>query len=471
MWDLDDEFGDLPEIDPGTEFRDQFSFPVVLNREVVRTVKTEEVVVSDRVVDVLASAPEEILPLLGANEIVRVPQVESKVYNILDEGGVCKLSVEGGRVLEGDKAVLVWARNNNTALFRDLVFKNYAKYLDCAEESDPEESLAWYRMLRSVTPVLNVISKKIDVIPAGLSTLGKIRDMLRYASELGAPRDVVAFGVGNFSHLMAYHPAIITCVDTDSWGHGSDLGYFQRGNLSDWRAFVSGSEMILSDCSIGSDEAMGMEIPRSYYDHYKDMVKSGYYVLTKINKFGIPWTENWRVASISYYREHNFEAFVLISPYEEQNVYEMRGFDIIDRMREANNSRMRRILSREFNTSGVVFRYTEQELNKAINLSDVIYKTGEKNYSVLKDVFQRYSSDLGREWRALCYDKNFEVGVLDDVWTCFLAIPVELPCILIDVEFLAADKERLFASFHKRCVMQWDDDVGWIAVELKIDKN
>lgn len=461
MWSFDDEFGDLPEIDPGEDFMKSFSSPVVLNKEVVRSNRNEEVVVSDKVVDVLSQAPQETLAILGANEIVRVPQVERKWYQVTPEGDALK--IEGGAEVSGFKEVLIWARDNNLSLFRDLVFKNYSLYLEYAQQAEPEEALLWYRMLRSVTPVLNLISKKIEVMPAGLSTLTKIRYALDYAFELGAPRSVVGFGIGNFTHAMAYHPDIVMCVDTDSWSHGSERGYFVRGDLRDWKKYVDRGDMILSDCSIGSDQAMGMEIPRAYYDVYKEMVQAGFYVLAKINKLSLPLEENWSVATIVYYREHNMEAFVLLSPLPDQNVYKMQDLDILDRMRDANDYRMRRILSREFNTQGVTFNYTERDLAKALKIADITYRTGEKNYSVIRDVFHRYSDNLGRDWRRLCMDRDIKCMEFKD----FLEIPVELPCILIDVEYLAADKERLFASFHQKCVMEWYDDIGWVAVEMK----
>lgn len=462
MWSFEDEFGDLPEEQPGDDFMESFQSPVILNKEVVRSSNCEEVVVSDMVVDVLSQAPEESLAILGANEIVRIPQVEKKWYQVSEAGDV--LNIEGGACIKGLKSVLVWARDNNLSLFRDLVFKNYAIYLEFAQQAEPEQSLQWYRMLRSVTPVLNLISKKLEVMPAGLSTLTKIRYALDYAYELGAPRSIIGFGVGNYTHAMAYHPDIKMCVDTDSWSHGDERGYFVRGDLRDWKKYVDRGDMILSDCSIGGDEAMGMEIPTAYYELYKEMVEEGYYVLAKINKTCIPLKENWQVATIVYYREHNMEAFVLLSPLKSQNVYSLQDLDIVTRMREANDSRMRRILSREFNTQGVTFNYTEKELQKALRIADTIYRTGEKNYSVIRDVFHRYSDALGREWRSLCMDKNVSLLKYDEL----LDIPVELPCILIDVEYLAADKERLFASFQKKCVMEWYDEIGWVAVEMII---
>lgn len=461
VWSVEDEFGDLPEEDPGQDFELVFESPIILNREVVRTVKVEEVVVSEQVVDILSTAPEETLAILGANEIVRVPQVERKCYEYDKEKS--KLILEGGGEIVGEKNVLVWARDNNTNLFRDLIFQNYEKYLEIAYLADLEESLLWYRMLRSVTPALNIVSKKFDVMNNGLSTLGKIRNMLDFARDLGAPQSIVAFGVGNYTHDMCYHPDVRLCVDTDSWSHGDESAYFERGDLINWRDYVGEHDMILSDCSIGSDMAMGMEIPEVYYQVYKDMVEAGYFVLAKISKFGLLWKENWAVASICFYREHNFEAFVLISPRAEQNVYNMRDFDLADRMRGANDGRMRRILSREFDSPGVEFRFTMREIDKALNLANVVYRTGEKNFSVMRDVFNRFSDELGKNWRKLCLDKNPIIGDYLE----YLDIPVELPCILIDVEFLAADKERLFASFHQKCVMEWYDEVGWAAVEMK----
>lgn len=458
-FDWDEECSDIDWLDPGEDFMQDFKEPVVLHKDIVRSVRNEEVVVLDQVVDVLSEAPEEIISVIGANEIVRVPSVEKKWYSI-DVNGV--LNLEGGAFIDGEKSKLVWAKKNNRTLFRDLIFDNYIKYLEIAQDSDCEEALSWYRMLRSVTPVLNIITKKVDVMNSGLSTLAKIRDMLEYCFELGAPKSVVAFGVAGCHHAMCYHPDIRLCVDTNSRNY-YDNDYFVEGSIFDWKNFVKEGDMILSDCSILNDEASGMLVPDDMYDIYEEMVKSGYYILVKINKLGIPYIKNWLVSSICYYREHNLEAFIIVSPEGFQNVYEMRSFDIEDRMMLANDSRMRKILSRDVDSLPVTFCYTERELEKAIKLVDFTFREGEKNFSVINDVFHKFTDTLNRDWKYLCYDEKY----VKMEFTEYLEITVEMPCVLIDVQFMAADKDRLFASFHHYCFMEFYQEIGWVAVDMK----
>lgn len=462
MWDDFDDFESLPEEEPGLEFREVVEKSTVLNKDLVRSKLTEEVQVNSRVVDVLSAAPDEVLPVLGVNALVRQPQVEKRWYEIKD-GVLC---VEGGSFHVDMKSIVGWAEKNNTSLFRDLVFDNYEEYLREAERADVFEALLWYRRLRSVTPTLNVVSKKLTVMEAGLSTLGKIRDLLSYGASLAGTTSTVAFGIGGPHHAMAYHPNVVLCVDTDSRCEGADRNYFVKGNLLDWKKYVQAGDMILSDCSLGDSDMLGLEIPNGYYEVYKEMCKAGHYVLCKINKFGVPYRDNWSVASIGYYREHNMEAFVLLSPKISENVYRMRDLDIEARMRQANDSRMRWILGRRFDTEGVVLRYTEDELLKALGLSKLIYRWGEKNYSVVRDIFVNHSEKLDRTWKALCYDGNYSLVEFCD----YLDVNFEYPCILMDMQYLAADKERLFASFHAQCVMEFWDEIGWVAVERKIDK-
>lgn len=453
------EFDYLPERDPGEEFMTVMAEPVILNKEVVRT-KVDEVEVSEKVVEVLIEAPEESLAILGANEIVRFPQVDRRWY-CFQEG---VLHTEGGVILSTIKDQLLWARNHNVPLFREMIFKNYLDILSIAQRSKTEEALSWYRMLREVTPALNIISKKFESMSAGLSTLGKIRWQLEGAYERGAPRSVVAFGVGNSNHAMAYHPWIRVCVDTHAEYDFEREDYFRVGNLFNWKDFVKQGDMILSDCALNNSDGTGMQIPDTYYSVYENMANAGFWVLCKIDKLGLPYKKNWRVCDIGYYREHNKEAFVLLSPFRNQDNLQIKDLDIEERMLASNFTRMRKILSREFEMKPAILHVSEGELDKALKMSTKIKDRGKKGLSVIESIFSRFAP-LTREWKDLCLDPHVEV----ENFLEYLKIRVELPCILLDVGYLSRDKMRLMASFHHFCIMEFDPGIGWVAVAMKVN--
>lgn len=334
--------------------------------------------------------------------------------------------------------------------------------LELAESLPLEESLKLYRQIRSITPALNKVTKKYAVMGGGMSTLSKIRDMLDYADTQvpGGIKSICAFGISNYKHAMCYHPKIRVCYDTDVRKPGN---YFVKGDLRKWKSYVRPGEFILSDCSLGESEGSGLDIPEDYYDIYSDMVKHGHPVLFKFSKNGGVVKRNLRVDSVCYYREHNMEAFALVTPWgKDVDRYELGKMEYELEVKRANDERMRLFICRDYDVPDATLRVREAELTHAMNVLRNAERGGKKAMSVVCDIIGEFGS-LKRGWNRLCFDKEYQKVEFED----FLTLDIDLPCVLLDMGTLASDHERLIASFFHNFEMEFVEEFGWVAVEGK----
>lgn len=434
------EIIDLPRLTPG-----------------VQSVKVEGSVATAVAVSLVESTPAKTLEVLGKNDMVRVCFSETRGA-VENENGDSIL-VEGEVCVSGKLECLKWAAENNKKMYRRLVKRFYGDYLDMAEKEDMVEALKIWRLLRATTPVKNLVSKKEPVMGAGLTTLSKIRGL---ALRVPGRKFSVIFGVGNWKHNMGYLPGVRRCVDSDAWSSPEESDYYVRGKLDDWRKWVNQGDLIISDCSLGEGYEGGMQIPESYYGVYDEMTKAGHYVICKASKEA-DWVYTRRHMDSASYRPHNMEIFLLLSPRESENNSILDRDLVEEEMRDWNNHRMRAMMKGEFCDFPDKLTVSAEELYQVESVTKTLYFTGVKDTSVISALVNELNPVVGGSWEEDCLNKYYRAPIFEE----YLDLDEELPVVLLDVGHLAKDRDRLMASFHLWYEMEFDEDVGWVAVKKR----
>lgn len=410
----------------------------------------DETVVSQVAVDLVRSMNENDLEMIGRNKLTRVTFSEIKNADY-DGNNIVK---EGIILAFGPVKSLKWAKENDIGLFRRMIKDHYHTFTEIAEGSEPLEALEIWRMLRFCHKVSDKISKKMEYLGAGTTTLSKIRPLLTHRL---CQTSRVVYGVANPNHCMGYADRVRVCYDTDNQVVEKESAYYRYGDLSDWRDHVQPGELIISDCSLANESNTGMSIPERYYGIYAEMLQSGHAVLHKAAKDQII---GMRVANYCMLKPHNMEIFLLRSPVDEENIYTMDD-ELLFEMMDANRQRMENIRTRDYGDYYDRYTIEDTELRQIERISKAVYFEGIKNPSVITNLMG--DVDYNRQWERLCMDPYY----LERDLEIYYKIRVECPAVLVDVYVDGVDCDRLFNTFFHRYEMEFVDEIGWVAMGLK----
>lgn len=442
-----DDFGDLPE-----EEIDIDDWDFQPKRREVENFHREECQVAQVAFHVAESLEPQVLECLGVNAALHRSVAEH--YDSTWDENAQVLHVEGGSIISGLLPSLRWLRENDLKKFRKIMEAHKEHLLEQAETMDLVEALSVWRLVRALHPSRDKISKREYIQGAGSTTLSKVRGLLRRVDYKSA----VVFGAGNYAHRMSYIPRTRICVDTDSWCGPGERSFYLKGNLQDWHHFVRPGELIVSDCSTTDGE--GQFIPKEYASIYSDMVARGHNVLFKGDCFDTK--DGFCCVDYARYRPHNREVFFLVSPCVEKNIVRFDREQALEEIRDGNIVRMRHMAVGEYLLCKDRLTITRAEEEQIKSVSRSLYPEGVKNTSVLS-MLNCPLRDTGKDWMTICMDEKYKPPDLD----FDLKIDLEAPVVLMDIDKIGHDDERVLFSFWKRYDMAFDRRIGWVAVEKK----
>lgn len=411
-------------------------------------VKIEKVEVDPRAVEIVDGMKDTAVVTLGDNRVLRQGVFEGEKVELISAE---EIKTESGDSITGAIQVLGYCYENNTAAFRKLLTNksNWDFYCESMKGYKDEDVLRLCRYMRSITPARNRVSKKAATIAAGDTTLAKVRSLIAEAKRLSGNKNVVAYGVGNPTHMMGYVEGIRVCYDTDVPFGESD--YYREGNLLDWEKHLKKSDIVLSDASYGESRDGGMIIPEKFYDIYRKMAKT-HYVVCKVDKLDFKDP----VLDVTWFRDHNRECFVLLGPGADQ---QLEDFEFGKLIRASNMQRMALMRDGFYMSGKARLTVDEGNLRQCKKVARTLYLKGEKYRSVVEAVVKKFGEKLSKTWKDYCMTP-YRMVFMEEVHE----LDVDLPCVLMDVENLAKNKERLYHSFFTQCVMEYDETVGWVAL-------
>lgn len=415
---FDEAFCSLPEVDLAD---------AILDRDFFVYEEKTKVKIEGPILDIVQSLADGDKELLGNNNLLR--------HNVTER---CK-KVVTSQLLEDaiDEAAI-----SNKPKLREIINSNKDQVYDliCGVD-DPIRCLDLCRKVRSCHRGMNAVTKKKSVIDRGTTTLGKI---MRLSEGF---KDIFLIGAKNQKHRMAHHPEVKRACDL--YGEG---GFYECLDLRNWKEFLVGYDDVIIDVSIAGDDG-GMCVPEDYEKMYVEMTKQGKRVLAKVDKFGYV-IRNGYFTDFMVYRDHNREVFALVCP-EQKDGHDFTA-DVID----ANIFRMAYL--KDYNYP---FQRTAKGVEDVVCLS-IVDRKRERikhlyNGSVIEQLVPEADYEVGDFYNNSDYQFDCE---FDGQW---IYGEVELPCVIQDVDFWTRDRRRLLESFNKYYVLEYVDDLGWVAVDSK----
>lgn len=413
-------------------------------------VMLDVVPVSARAVDCVNQMSTQVLDCLSNNQLLRQGIIEQRSYKL---ERLVKIEGEGEMsVVDGFR----WAyRTGNKKLLRSLG-REKDHLMEYAENIDSKDGLVLFRALRSLKPAVDKASKKIETHHKGDSTLSKISylvDLYKNISSVGKPR-ILLYGAAGPHHRMSFLPGVVKCYDLVGMG----TPFYVKGSVEDWEKHLKEDhyDLAIMDCSLSDGESGGMSLPRRYEELAKQIGKV-LPVIAKVNKFGS--FVGTKVAGVKAYRLHNCETFVLLM--EGRNVKKFPDYEMD--VYEANYMRMRAFYNGMYEI-GLGKKEADKDLIEHVLLMGLrrkedVYLKGAVDVLV-KDFDPHLETLID-----LCMKEKIRPVDMDE----YLELDIELPCIIMDVGFLSSDAFRLFYSFVEFYELEYDPDVGWVAVEKKKD--
>lgn len=385
--------------------------------------------------NIIEQLPEDVVETIATNSCVRYPISEARLIYVENN----EFLVEGKEDLTGISKLTYLSRKNKP-IFRKLANEKMDEFKKEAFQEDVSKGLPYFRLMRMLHPGRDRASKNLETTALGNSTYGKIAPFLSHVSSASC----VGFGIASKKHRMWGFPGMRLCVDIKSSG----VGMFKEGNLRDWRDFVKPGELIISDCSVADEVDLGMLVPDSYYGIYDEMCRSGHTVIFKADKLKYKGP----VEHSYIYRSHNREIFVMRN--KNTSATEVLDEEFLrERMSMGNQVRMEEFDHyQSYNYSGYVNMSVVRGLRK--NVVNMEFK----NLSTV-DIIPR----VKMRDRGCFHDPDWR----DPGLRTYLDFKYELPAVLMDLGFMTTDAERLLATAFNKCIMEYDDVVGWVAMEYR----